>query len=388
MAHPTRLAQPADCRGFTLLEVLVAMVLSVTLLVVLWGLAGTYADLFETGQARSEQSQLARSLLGQLADDLRSAIEDSPTRHPAADASAAAAVSPVRRFGLLGTQRSLRFDVLQVIPLEQTPDLNTDVSETFWGSMTSQVPELRTVYYSFRNPDEQREFAQADAPEGDWDGRPGLTRRELDFETPYDEEEASPGGRSSPPTDVSSIGDLATTAAGDASEELLDELAQDESITWAPEVVGLQFRYFDGSSWSGQWDSLQRKSLPTAIEVTMQVRSYDEAQQEGLFAEQVAAEAEETESGISPDGGKTGQQPRDDSSRPTYRLVIDLPSAQTHPALRKPAPRTTAMAEIPRPATPGPLRAPGPLTVKRIIPKPAGAPPSAPKPDQWIRTGP
>ena len=41
-----------------------------------------------------------------------------------------------------------------------------------------------------------------------------------------------------------------------------------ETMQSAPEIVSGQFRYYDGNTWHEQWTSLERKSAPTAVEVT------------------------------------------------------------------------------------------------------------------------
>ena len=66
-------AQPRTnrgCRraGFTLLELLVAVVLAAVLMTGLWNLFGTYERLFSRGQDQAEQTQLARTLLEQIKD--------------------------------------------------------------------------------------------------------------------------------------------------------------------------------------------------------------------------------------------------------------------------------------------------------------------------------
>ena len=50
----------------------------------------------------------------------------------------------------------------------------------------------------------------------------------------------------------------------DAVSEVLGE-----SDILAPEVVEIQFRYFDGISWIDTWDSQSSGFLPRAIEITM-----------------------------------------------------------------------------------------------------------------------
>jgi len=44
-----------------------------------------------------------------------------------------------------------------------------------------------------------------------------------------------------------------------------------------PAIVSGQFRYFDGGTWHDQWDSLDRKSAPSAIEVTFHSLSSTES---------------------------------------------------------------------------------------------------------------
>jgi prepilin-type N-terminal cleavage/methylation domain-containing protein len=66
--------RPAARAGFTLLELLLTSLLSAVLLAGLWALFSTYMQLFETGQTKTEQSQLIRALAQQVADDLRSVV--------------------------------------------------------------------------------------------------------------------------------------------------------------------------------------------------------------------------------------------------------------------------------------------------------------------------
>src|SRR5262249_37363682 len=85
----------------------------------------------------------------------------------------------------------------------------------------------------------------------------------------------------------------------------------------APEVAGFGIRYFDGATWSLEWDSVARKGLPVAIEVAMQLRTIDETEPAHHPAD--AAPAEESKE----------KQPK----LPTYRLVVHLPAAKPSPAL-------------------------------------------------------
>ena len=110
-------------RGFTLLEVLIASLLASTLLLGLWGLLGIYSSLFESGKAKTEQSQLARAVLQQLADDLHGAIQDanSPGTPPAVASTGFQTTAVTRRFGFVGDRRRFRCDILQITPQQAFP---------------------------------------------------------------------------------------------------------------------------------------------------------------------------------------------------------------------------------------------------------------------------
>jgi prepilin-type N-terminal cleavage/methylation domain-containing protein len=73
--------------GFTLLEVLIAAVLTAVLLAGLWSLLGIYSGLYEKSQDQTGRAQLARSLQKLIADDLQSvlAIPVDRPRSPATD---------------------------------------------------------------------------------------------------------------------------------------------------------------------------------------------------------------------------------------------------------------------------------------------------------------
>ena len=86
--------------------------------------------------------------------------------------------------------------------------LRIDISDYSWRSEGSS--ELRTIYYDFQSAS-------------------GLVRRERDY--------------------------AALTSAT-------------EPRKFAMEIVDGQFRYFDGENWHDHWSSLDRKSAPSAIEVT------------------------------------------------------------------------------------------------------------------------
>ena len=96
--------------------------------------------------------------------------------------------------------------------------LRIDVSD--YAKRTAESSELRTVFFDFHPTS-------------------GLVRRERDYAAP-------------------------NSARG--------------AVQTAPEIVKGQFRYFDGSTWQEQWESLDRKSAPSAVEVTFYSLPMSEAE--------------------------------------------------------------------------------------------------------------
>ncbi|MCH5374804.1 MAG: hypothetical protein JJ992_12585 [Planctomycetes bacterium] len=352
---------------------LVATALCSVLLVGLWTLYSTYADLFDRGQARVERSQLCRALMQQIADDLQSAIQDPIAG--VADSSTGEAQR--RRFGLAGTSRELRLDVLQVTPRQGNRiPIGTRTAQAS-DETAARVPELRTIFYTFAAP--------SGGDVGDANARQvaattGLIRRELDFETPATETDATGGAAAMDPSTGAGTGSMEAAtdmALGDATGP---EAAVDDRWTAVPEVVSLEFRYFDGSGWSSSWNSLQRKSLPVAVEVSISLAdpitsnaSFHASRRQATLSEMDEAEAPaETEIGASPAQGTATASVA--SSATHLQMIVDLPAAAEY---RKS-----------RPVSPSPRRAPARVSARRIAPRRWASPAESRQlPEDWIRTG-
>ena len=247
--------------GFTLLEVLISSLLMTLVLGTLWEMFHVYSQLFERGGTEARHARLVTALQRQFADDLQRAIEDSPRPN---DSTAG---SSMRRFGLQGSSHALRFDVMQTLPDDQLP--SSEDLPTLGRATTSkpQVPELKTVIYRFVS--RRRRIAGAPEREATTEGReepsaeasfarPGLTRWEIDFETPL-EKNAAGGQPTTEATEDADVEPPAPAATGGTSfEDLVARASAPEAATWLPEVREATFRYFDGHAWSDSWNSLAR----------------------------------------------------------------------------------------------------------------------------------
>lgn len=319
--------------GFTLLELLLALGLAILVFSMIWELLHLYSGHYYLAERKVARSQLIRSLAELLDDDLMSAIQDPILP---LDSFQAKQSRFVRRFGLRGDATSLQIDVVE--PDVQTTVADSEENRRYATGMSSvkgiQVPELKTIIYEFVSPgtlqktqDDSSQIASGSTlvgslstPPGQTDSldfevsplppdgsnealqrfaslsqRYGLSRQELDFETPTATEK---GSIQTDPTGGSSlIGSLTTppdisqsrlhadspqeTALSFNEHEPVLTAVQLASLTenhtrWAPEVVELQFRYFDGTRWVDSWNSLEKNGLPLAIEVQLKLMPLDE----------------------------------------------------------------------------------------------------------------
>ncbi len=355
--------------GFTLLELLLTSLLSAVLLAGLWSLFNTYMRLFETGQSKTEQSQLVRALAQQLAEDLHG-IAAAPPPAPAQTGSHAGPVtgsqslfasppaesgtalmtsaSPsadpltvmnrltrnsngaeLPKFGLVGTSHVLKMEIIQPLTPDESTAEHEDSEELENGMRTPTVPELRTILYSYEEPREERETDRK-AP-------PGLVRVELDWRAFAEGSQQSRRTR----------GETAAAGAESRLQETVERIGLTSSdglaslpagsSMYVPEVTHCTFRYFDGRDWLDEWDSLARKSLPAAVEVTLLLSPPPErwkprARQpvDGTSSELVQPNQKRQESETDASGTLT------ETHRPYYRQVIALPSAHRDAAATTP----------------------------------------------------
>lgn len=406
------LRRPAT-RAFTLLEVLLALGLVVVLLATLWSVFGVFNRFFETTPARAEQAQLLSALWSQIVDDLQCAVEDSPPQGPQPPAAVRQPnASSMRRFGLIGTATSLRIDVLQPVPPEKRPISTAGPLEAARGDLGPRVPELRTITYDFIPPPSPAEAITNDASEAaepaaeDGVEPPGLVRSEIDFETPLQASTdiaaaSSPDlydgmGRTVPvfastkmgPSPFSGQGGRFTSSVGNPPPAS----TLGRTVTRIPEIVGVQFRYFDGNSWNGSWNSLQRKSLPVAVEIVLQVKPPDSSSPPKPATPADASPATEMDEWDEEFMEMAGIA---EPAVPAHRFVVYLPAARIRPTVKTlqgitpstmpawpPAPRPFS---TPPAATPSPP--PQPFGPDVLPAAPARGRPAVLRPDQWMRIG-
>lgn len=364
--HRHRGWSPGRRPGFTLLELLLAAGLTTVVLAALWAVFSMYERLFTKAGAQVQRAQLARALLQQLADDLRGAIAENASAPPEQSAS-------VRRFGLFGTREALQIDVVQITPEQAARAWGLAPGDDLLAAFPeagSQAPELHTVRYTFEPPDLLAEL------EGT--GMSGLVRRQFDWETPVSETElqaATQEGQSA----GDAFGWAMKSLAGD---DPLAVAAPGASVTWAPEVLGVEFRYFDGNAWSDQWNSLERKSLPVAVEAILRLAAPDASTSAVPQLQEPAPAAEDAEvlaEAAAVGGASPGRRPGHGGVR-SYRVLVHLPSTSLAYGPKRPEAFQRAVAVPLAPPLPPPI-----FLQPSLLESPS--PRRLPLPDQWLRSG-
>lgn len=287
-------------RGFTLLEVLLSLFLTAVVSVLIGGLVQLYLVNESRGRERLRQTQTARAILNMIAEDIRTTVRHQPydtsalqqmlsgatssmlggaaggggggapagptdgvglpvgaapaTGNPDPSASTPQPTGPtIIPPGIFGNDRSIEIDVSRMPRPDEYVIQIGDVSRGTLGDMPS---DIKTIGYYVQSPradgvlDPLAKIAAQSAEGGADNGKMsgGLVRRSLD---------------------------RAVTQFAYANGNSMQISRTGEII--APEVIGIEFSYFNASSgWQTQWDSSQL-GLPHVVKVTVATQSESKA---------------------------------------------------------------------------------------------------------------
>lgn len=244
-------------RGFTLVEVLLALSLCVLLMAAVY-MSFNWYERIATGRSIDvERSQIARAAYAKIAADVRSVVFRDPALNAADE-------------GL----DFLAEDDPEAAPVEVEV---IDPAQAFAGTARGIVGDSGALVLHVSRPPRGMSFAAGDAAIGTSDllsvsyfladaraaGLPGEAARIA-------------AGRVSAPAGFDGTG-LARLSGDRMAMDTADALADGETLArsveiLAPEINFLQFRYFDGVVWLDAWDSSQLGQLPQAIEIVIGFR--------------------------------------------------------------------------------------------------------------------
>lgn len=198
--------------GFTLLEVLLALALTTVILGLLSMAIDVHLRVADTSRNAVEESQSARFLLRQMADDLHRTI-------PVTQAPSSIGC-------LRGNREELQVDVSRLPLLDET-------------QTATPLSDVRTITYFVAKPDAMRLPETSDLHEQNH----GLLRREWER----------------------------ATFAWATQNGHTDNLNRALKVL-SPEVEAIEFSYLDGGTAYQEWDSDEQGKLPAAIKIAVSIR--------------------------------------------------------------------------------------------------------------------
>lgn len=396
-------------RGFTLLEMVLAMGLAFFLMGALYQAIDLQAKYAEVSERSSREPLLARAILHQIAREVREVyapaardLRGAPAARrllslaaPTLDNTQAAMEMPLEaglepggldatlpsaeRFALIGEPSRLVFMTRSGHPVEivdpkapAADPLNEDAEATPTVPLASTesrqfTSEQRQVLYCLKPIPVEKDKPVAEATDSPTDAEPdaprfrGLIRQEstLPFAASAQREALDQLQKLVAPAEDETGQSPGAPTGGLESEALIPTV---ETEVLAEEVTAIRFRYHDGSGWRNRWD--RDAEPPVAIEIALSFsdearveETLDLAPMEGeLVPGPLPTELETPET-------TTGVAETEEFSEPTfpYRLVVAIPSA------RRPAKTLIVLEDAPADQPPGadPFAAP---------PPPGGAP--------------
>jgi prepilin-type N-terminal cleavage/methylation domain-containing protein len=261
-------------RGFTLLEVLVALGMSVLLVTAIYSAISMYIRVSTDDATVVERSRVARALFRQMALDIQSVtfrVEEESTDETATESTSTDTTSTDTSSTSTETTESTTEGESMTIEIDPAAAVQT--------ASVGLIGDATKLTLHISRP--ARDMAYATLNDG-----LGVAARTSDLlsvtyflastngsglEGEVGQRYQQQSGLGLQTTGPQGLGRL-------AGDRMAIEFADLESDTTtladaaqliAPEVVSLEFRYFDGLNWLTEWDSVSAQRLPNAVEITI-----------------------------------------------------------------------------------------------------------------------
>lgn len=256
------------CRSaFTLLEVLVALGMSVLLVSAIYSAISMYIRVSTEDETILERSRVSRALFRKMSVDIQSVLfrvqeeDDSTTEDDSSSSisgnpdSADDVTDESQTYGVVDPESAVQSSSVGLIgdAAKLTLHISRPARDLNYATLASnagldvRTSDLLSVTYFLANANSSGlegavgQLAQQGQSTGLTNTGPqGLARLE---------------------------GDRMAIEYADLESDT-DSLAQAARVI-APEVIALEFRYFDGLDWQTEWDSTVSQRLPNAVEITI-----------------------------------------------------------------------------------------------------------------------
>lgn len=278
--------------GFSLLEMILALGLTVVLLSAITAATRMYLFQLERQSQEIERRLIARGAIRMVTEDVRSAIQDKPEDYAALEDLVAS--QNLAGFGAGGATAGAEDD----IDAEQLEQQILDSVSAQGGPSTPTAGEGGEGEAEEESDEEEEEplgrptfvgtqsFIRLDIsrlPRLD-EYNPLVIRRSSDIRLPSDVKTVTYFFSSLPPTQTDELDQnfgrrgglyrrevdraVESFENGDADIEIVvnpDEFSELVS----PEISSIEFRYWDGEDWLVEWDSSEMNGFPSAVELAI-----------------------------------------------------------------------------------------------------------------------
>lgn len=257
-------------RGFTLLEIVLALGLASLLLAALYTALQMHWSSSALGHVEMERSQVARALFRRIETDLRCVVfRESALTSSTDDGSTSTDTSSSSSTGSSSTSTNSN--------VSSTETSSTTTTENYSTQKTGLYGESGMLIVHVSLPTRAANLASASLSTGGGanevvSGYAGSDMQSIAYFLAGSNSAlaqqlsgalTSPLGQS---TGLARLqGDRMAMQAADESGDL-SSMASGARLL-APEVASIQFEYFDGVSWTTSWDSAVSNSIPNAVRI-------------------------------------------------------------------------------------------------------------------------
>lgn len=285
----SRRNSPSDFspRGFTLLELILALGLASLLLAALYTALQMHWSSSALGHVEMERSQVARALFRRIETDLRSVVFrdaalTSSTESSSSSSSGSTSSStsdPSATSGSTGSGDSTSSGSSGTSGSTSSSSSSTTTTENYSTQKTGLFGDEQSliVHVSLPNRASSLGVTAASTNSAAAEETAGYVGSDMQSIAYFMAGSGSmlaqqlSGSLSSPLGQSTGLarmqGDRMAMQAADESGDLTSMAAGVKLL--APEVASIQFEYFDGVSWTTSWDSGTSNSIPNAIRITI-----------------------------------------------------------------------------------------------------------------------
>lgn len=302
MSGLRRRNEPLRRAGFTLLELLLALGLTVTLLTAVYAALELHWRSSTLGQVEAERAQIARALLTRMSSDIRSVVYRAPTAGASSSSSSDStdsATTDSSGSDSSTTEATTSTDTSSADDTSATvlPGFE-DPADAYAADTTGLYGDSRTLVLHVLRP----ERPGRTLPDGSVTTSTGADRRTVAWFVADGQGVLQqlatvllPVSSTRANQSLSSLsnqglvrlsGDRLTLNQAEQQAELAAAMSQAEAL--AQEIESVSFEYHDGAEWVTDWDSEVAGGLPYAIGLTITFRP-PEYPAGSIFARQPSA---------------------------------------------------------------------------------------------------